>query len=82
MAQFFCANINKSLFDSFAGFYHCNVPPIENIRLMLQPILGYAPTQIIYVAGLTAVHYGFVIGFYCIYKLLRRLLTKKTPAAV
>ena len=76
------AVVSQLLETNYAGFYHCNVAPIEDIRLMLQPILGYAPTQIIYVAGLTAVHYGFVIGFYCIYKLLRRLLAKKTPAAV
>jgi hypothetical protein len=76
------AVVSQLLETNYAGFYHCNVPPIENIRLMLQPILGYAPTQIIHVAGLTAVHYGFVIGFYCLYKLLRRLLTKKAPAAV
>lgn len=76
------AVVSQLLETNYAGFYHCNVGPIEDIRLMLQPTLGYAPTQIIYVAGLTAVHYGFVIGFYCIYKLLRRLLTKKTPATV
>lgn len=76
------AVVSQLLETNYAGFYQCNVPPIENIRLMLQPILGYAPTQIIYVAGLTAVHYGFVIGFYCLYKLLRRLMTKKTPAPV
>ena len=76
------AVVSQLLETNYAGFYHCNVAPIEDIRLMLQPIIGYAPTQIIYVAGLTAVHYGFVIGFYCSYKLLRRLLAKKTPAAV
>ena len=76
------AVVSQLLETNYAGFYQCNVPPIENIRLMLQPIIGYWPTQIIYVAGLTAVHYGFVIGFYCLYKLLRCLLTKKTPAAV
>ena len=76
------AVVSQLLETNYAGFYHCNVPPIENIRVMLQPIIGYWPTQIIYVAGLTAVHFGFVIGFYCIYKAIRRLLTKKTPAAV
>ena len=76
------AVVSQLLETNYAGFYHCNVEPIENIRLALQPTIGYWPTQLIYVGGLTAVHYGFVIGFYCIYKLLRRLLTKKTPAAV
>lgn len=73
---------SQLLQTNYAGFYQCNVGPIENIRLMLQPTIGYWPTQLIYVVGLTAVHYGFVIGFYCLYKAIRRLLTKKTPVAV
>ncbi len=76
------AVMSQLLETNYAGFYHCNVPPVENIRLMLRPIIGYWPTQLIYIVGLTAVHYGFVIGFYCIYKVIRRLLTKKTPATV
>jgi hypothetical protein len=76
------AVVSQLLETNYAGFYQCNVGPIEEVRLMLQPVIGYWPAQLIYVGGLTAVHYGFVIGFYCIYKLLRRLLTKKTPAAV
>ncbi len=73
---------SQLLETNYAGFYHCNVPIVEEIRLSLQPILGYWPTQLIYIAGLTAVHYGFVIGFYCLYKAIRRLLTRKAPAAV
>ena len=76
------AVVSQLLETNYAGFYHCNVPPIEEIRLMLQPIIGYWPAQLIYVGGLTAVHYGFVIGFYCLYKVIRRLLTKKVPTAV
>ena len=73
---------SQLLQTNYAGFYHCNVPPIEEFRLMLQPIIGYWPAQLIYICGLTAVHYGFVIGFYCLYKVIRRLLTKKVPTAV
>lgn len=77
------AVVSQILQTNYAGFFECNVPPIESVRLALQPIIGYAPAQIIYVAGLTAVHYGFVLGFYAIYKLLSRLLnTKKSSAAV
>ena len=77
------AIVSQLLETNYAGFYHCNVGPIEEVRLMLQPIIGYAPAQLIYVFGLTAVHYGFVIGFYCIYKAIRKLLNqKKTPVAV
>lgn len=81
----FCAIaaiVSQLLETNYAGFYHCNVPIVEDIRLSLQPILGYWPTQLIYIVGLTAVHYGFVIGFYCLYKVIRRLLSKKAPIAV
>ena len=71
------AVVSQLLETNYAGFYHCNVGPIEDIRLSLQPVLGYAITQIIYVAGLTAVHYGFVCGFYALYKVLSRLLNSK-----
>ena len=76
------AVVSQLLETNYAGFYHCNVPPIEELRIYLQGVIGYWPAQLIYVGGLTAVHYCFVIGFYCLYKLLRRLLTKKTPAPV
>ena len=77
------AVVSQLLQTNYAGFFECNVPPIESLRQSLQPVLGYAPTQIIYVAGLTAVHFGFVIGFYSLYKVIRKLLNRqKTPAAV
>lgn len=76
------AVMSQLLETNYAGFYHCNVPIVEDVRISLQPILGYWPTQMIYIVGLTAVHYGFVLGFYCLYKVIRRLLTKKAPATV
>ena len=76
------AIMSQLLETNYAGFYHCNVPPIEEFRLMLQPIIGYWPTQLIYIVGLTAVHYGFVIGFYCIYKAIRKLLNRNKTLAV
>lgn len=68
---------SQLLQTNYAGFYSCNVPVIEDVRLSLQPVLGYWPTQLIYVAALTAVHYGFVIGFYCLYKGMRKLLHRQ-----
>ena len=76
------AIVSQFLQTNYAGFYQCNVAPIEEFRQMLIPIISYPLAQAIYVAGLMAVHYGFVIGFYCIYKCLRKLLVKKVPAAV
>ena len=77
----FCAIaaiVSQLLQTNYAGFYSCNVPFVEQIRLSLQPILGYAPTQLIYIAGLTLVHYGFVLAFYQIYKGLHKLLYRST----
>ena len=77
------ATVSQLLETNYAGFYSCNVPVIEDIRLSLQTSIGYWPTQLIYVGGLTAVHYGFVLGFYCVYKGLRKLLNRsKAVAAV
>ena len=69
--------VSQLLETNYAGFYSCNVELIENVRISLQTSIGYWPTQIIYVAGLTAVHYGVVLGFYAIYKLLSRILNKQ-----
>lgn len=66
---------------NYAGFYTCNVPIIENIRLSLHPVIGYAPTQILYFLLLTMVHYGFVLGFYAIYRGLRKLMNKASIRA-
>ena len=71
------AVVSQLLETNYAGFYHCNVQPIEDIRQMLITTINYPVAQCIYVAGLTVVHYGFVCGFYAIYKLLRRLCAIK-----
>lgn len=71
---------SQLLKTNYAGFYHCNVPFVEDIRLSLQPVLGYWPTQLIYIAGLMALHYGFVIGLYCLYKTLRKLINRGKKA--
>lgn len=76
------AIFSQILETNYAGFYSCNVPPIEEIRLSLQPILGYGVTQLIYVAGLMAVHVLFVWGFYWIYRGLRKLTAFRTKEKV
>lgn len=67
---------------NYANFYHCNVPPVEELRLYLQTVLGYVLTQIIYVVILSALNWGFVMLAYGAYKLLRKLLPSKTPAVI
>ena len=76
------AVVSQILETNYAGFYSCNVPPIEEIRLSLQPVLGYGLTQLIYVVGLMAVHVLFVWGFYWIYRGLRKLTAFRTKEKV
>lgn len=76
------AIFSQILETNYAGFYSCNVPPIEAFRLSLQPILGYALTQVIYVVGLMAVHVLFVWGFYWIYRGLRKIAAFRTKEKV
>jgi len=68
------AIFSQVLQTNYAGFYSCNVPPLEAVRISLQPILGYGVTQLIYVLALMAVHVLFVGGFYWVYRGLRKLL--------
>ena len=68
---------SQLLQTNYGGFFSCNVAPVEDIRLSLQTTIGYWPAQLIYIVGLTAVHYGFVLGFYQFYKPLHRLLAKQ-----
>ena len=77
------AIVSQLLQTNYAGFFQCNVPFFENLRLSMQPILGYAVTQIIYVIALMAVHMLFVLAFYWIYRGLRKLLAfqNATPVA-
>lgn len=76
------AIVSQLLKTNYAGFYQCNVPIFEQLRLNMQPILGYAVTQLIYVAALMGVHMLFVLGFYWIYRGLRKLLAFRNPAVV
>lgn len=76
------AIVSQLLKTNYAGFYQCNVPFFEELRLTLQPILGYGVTQIIYVVALMGVHMLFVLAFYWIYRGLRRLLAFPASAPI
>lgn len=76
------AIMSQLLETNYAGFYTCNVPVIEEVRLSLQPVLGYAVTQLIYIAGLLLVHILFVWGFYWIYRGLRKLAAPRVTEKV
>lgn len=76
------AIVSQLLQTNYAGFYQCNVPFFEELRLSMQPILGYAVTQMIYDVALMGMHMLFVLAFYWIYRALRKLLAFRSAAPV
>jgi len=57
---------------NYANFYSCNVPVLETVRSAMQKGIGYALSQIAYVAIVAAVHILGSYGAYWLYRLLRR----------
>lgn len=73
---------SQLLKTNFTNMYHCNVPPIENLRQTLIASWGYAPAQLLYVGVLTVGHILFLWGLFALCKLLARLMDKMLgPAA-
>lgn len=66
---------------NYNNLYRCNIPPLENVRVMLSEAIGYVPTQILYVLVVTCLDIAFVIGAYYFYRLCRKLLSKKPMPA-
>jgi len=76
----FCAaagSMSQIIKTNFANFYQCNIPPLEAIRLSLQEVLGYVPTQILYVIILTVLHILFLQMCYHIYRGINSLINRK-----
>lgn len=59
---------------NYANYYQCNIPPLEAVRQSLQGVLGYVPTQILYILIVSALNVGFVYASYWFFRLVRRLL--------
>ena len=57
---------------NYTNMYQCNIPVFEEIRLSVQPVLGYWITQCLYVSILTCLHILFVLMCYGLIKLVRR----------
>lgn len=66
---------------NYANFYECNIPPCEGLRVQLQGVLGYVPTQILYILAVSVLTIAFTYGAYWLYRWLRQLAVKnkKTP---
>lgn len=74
----FCAAaavMSQLLKTNYAGFYSCNVPFFESVRLSLRESIGAVPAQILYVFVIALLHILFVLMTYWVYRLLRRMIT-------
>ncbi len=75
------ATMAQLLQTNFNNFYSCNIPPLEDLRIQMQGILGYGVTQGLYIAIVTVLDICFVFGSYWLYRLLRSIITKKEHVA-
>ncbi len=67
---------------NYANFYSCNIPPLENLRLTIQRVLGYWPTQILYILIVSALTVLFTVMTYWAYRLLLHLSAPKKAQTV
>ena len=67
------AVMSQILKTNYANMYSCNVPPLENVRIAAQEILGYVPTQILYDLAVSVLQILFTLMTYGLYRLLRFL---------
>ena len=66
------AIMSQLLKTNYTNMYTCNIPFFEELRLSLQPVLGYWITQLLYVSILTCLHILFVLMCYSLLKLVFR----------
>ena len=66
------AVVSQILKTNYTNMYHCNVPPVEDLRQTLIASWGYAPTQLLYVGVLTVGHILFLWGLFALCKLLAK----------
>ena len=76
------ASMAHLLKTNFNNFYTCNIAPLETVRLSVEMALGTTAAAIFYVLIVTALDLLFVSGTYWLYRLLRRLITKKSKIEV
>lgn len=70
------ASMAHILKTNYANYYSCNIPVLEEVRLIVQGFLGAGLTQLIYILIVSALNVGFVLMSYQLYRILRFLVTK------
>lgn len=76
------ASMAQILKTNFANFYTCNIPVLETVRLSVQGVIGPGATQLLYILIVAALHIGFVLASYWVYRLLRRITAEKAMETV
>lgn len=71
------AVMSQILKTNYANMYSCNIPPLENVRLIVQNACGYAVAQIMYVSIVMLLHILFTLMAYHLYRLLKSIISKK-----
>jgi len=79
MVAFSCvaAVMAQVLKTNFANFYSCNIPIFETLRTVVQPVIGYVFTQLIYVLCVAALQTAFTVGAYFVYRILARVALRE-----
>jgi hypothetical protein len=64
---------------NYNNFYQCNIPPLQAVKDSIQPTIGYAATQILYVSIVSVLDILFTQGAYQLYRLLRIITVTILP---
>ena len=68
--------VSQILETNYNNFYHCNVPPLEELRTSIAASIGYSAAQTIYVIIVSIVNLIFVNLSYQLFRLLRFVTLK------
>lgn len=74
------ASMAQLLKTNFNNFYHCNIPPLETVRQMVENACGRVPAMLMYVLIVTVLDILFVLGSYRLYLLVRKLFQREQAA--
>lgn len=72
------ATAAQLLQTNYNNFYTCNIPPLEQLRQIVEAATGALVAKLLYVLIVTALDIAFTLGAFALYKLLAKLLPVKT----
>lgn len=75
------AVMSQILKTNFSNFYECSIKPVKNLFVSLAESFGYVPVQIVYILIIGALHIGFFVLSYLLYRAIDRLNVKLRGAA-